>query len=92
MDEELRAAVRRVYRLPGKRLLLLEESYEGGVETGERVEVQLPDGRAVEAEVDGVAWGSSFGSGRNPPMTLVVLWSDADPDPDEGAPVRGVPR
>lgn len=92
MDDKLRASVRRVYRLPGKRLLLLEESYEGGVEMGDRVEVTLGDGRALEVEVDGVAWGSSFGAARNPPLTLVVVWNDADPEPDEGASVRGIPR
>jgi hypothetical protein len=91
VDDELRAAVRRVYRLPGKRLLLLEDTYEGGVEAGDQIEVALPDGRLARAKVDGVAWGSAFGMGRNPPLTLVVLWND-DPDPERGAAVRAVPK
>lgn len=91
VDDELRAAVRRVYRLPGKRLLLLEDSYEGGVEMGDEIEVGLPDGRSARVPVDGVAWGSAFGLGRNPPLTLIVLWSD-EPDPEKGAVVRAVPR
>lgn len=91
MDDLLRAAVRRVYRLPGKRLLLLEDSYEGSVETGEDIEVALPDGRMTRAKVDGVAWGSSFGARSNPPLTLIVLWND-EPDPEPGAIVRGLAR
>jgi len=91
VDDELRAAVRRVYRLPGKRLLLLEDTYEGGVETGDEVEVELPDGRTTRRKVDGVAWGSSFGAGPNPPLTLIVLWGE-EPDPERGAKVRALPR
>lgn len=88
MDDLLRATVRRTYRLPGKRLLLLEDSYEGGVEQGDRVEVGLPDGRHASVSVEGVAWGSSF-SAENPPLTLVIPWGE-DPDPEPGASVRGV--
>lgn len=90
MNDDLRATVRRTYRLPGKRLLLLEDSYEGGVEQGDDVEVALPGGRVVRAKVEGVAWGSSM-SADNPPLTLVVPWGD-DPDPEPGASVRAVAR
>jgi hypothetical protein len=88
LDDDLRATVRRTYRLAGKRLLLLEDSYEGGVEQGDRVEVALPGGRRAVVAVEGVAWGSSF-SAENPPLTLVLPWGD-DPDPEPGASVRGV--
>ncbi len=88
MNDELRATVRRTYRLPGKRLLLLEDTYEGGVEQGDRVEVALPGGRKLVVEVEGVAWGSSF-SAENPPLTLVLPWAE-EPDPEPGASVRGV--
>ncbi len=88
MDDRLRATVRRTYRLPGKRLLLLEDSYTGGVEAGERVEVELPGGALTEVAVEGVAWGSAF-TAENPPLTLIVPWGDA-PDPEPGASVRDV--
>ena len=88
MDELLSATVRRTYCLPGKRLLLLEDTYEGGVEQGDEVEVALPDGRALRVAVEGVAWGSSF-QAVNPPLTLVLPWGE-DPDPEPGARVRGV--
>lgn len=91
MSDELRAVVRRVYRLAGKRLLLLEDDYEGGVESGDEVEIDLSGGGSVRVNVEGVAWGSSFGAGPNPPLTLVVPWGD-EPDPEDGARVRGVSR
>lgn len=88
MDDRLRAVVRRTYRLPGKRLLLLEDTYEGGVEQGERVEIDLPEGRSAIVSVEGVAWGSAF-KADNPPLTLIVPWGE-EPDPEPGARVRGV--
>jgi hypothetical protein len=90
LEFDLRATVRRTYRLPGKRLLLLEDSYEGGVETGDWIQIGLPDGRQLRARIDGVAWGSAY-SAENPPLTLICLWND-DPDPPPGSTVRSEPR
>lgn len=90
MDDHLRATVRRTYPLSGKRVLLLEDTYEGGVEAGDVVEVALSPERTVRVTVDGVAWGSSF-TKDNPPLTLIVHWGD-EPDPMVGASVRGVKR
>ncbi len=89
MEFDLRAVVRRTYRLPGKRLLLLEDSYQGGIEAGEWVEIGMPDGEKLRAKVEGVAWGSAF-SAENPPITLILPWDDA-PDPLPGASVRSAP-
>lgn len=88
MDDRLLATVRRTYQLPGKRLLLLEDTYSGGVESGERVEIELPEERRVQVLVDSVAWGSAYRA-ENPPLTLIVLWGD-EPDPPPGSKVRGV--
>ncbi len=88
MEEELRGTVRHTYRLAGKRLILLEEDYVGGVESGDRVELRLPGDRSLEVVVDGVAWGSAMAA--NPPLTLIVAWGDL-PDPEPGSPVRGLP-
>ena len=87
-NDPLRAVVTRTYRLGAKRLLVLADDYEGGVDVGDRVQVELADGRTAEVAVDGVAWGSSYDA-RNPPLTIVAVWDDADPDPLEGAKVVG---
>lgn len=88
MDDELRGRVRRTYSLPGKRLLLLDDDYEGGVESGDEIEVGVGE-RDVRVVVESVAWGSAISA--SPPVTLIVPWGD-DPDPEAGALVRGVPR
>jgi hypothetical protein len=88
LEIDLRASVRRTYRLAGKRLLLLDDSYEGGAESGDWIEVELPDASKLRVQIEGIAWGSAFGA-QKPPLTLIVPWGD-DPDPAAGASVRGV--
>lgn len=86
MAEGFKAKVRRAYPLEGKRVLILQDGYEGDVEAGDAVEVVLPAG-AVRGQVATVAWGSAFHA-ESPPLTIVVTGLDADPS--EGALVRGV--
>jgi hypothetical protein len=88
VESDLRASVRHIYRLPGKRLLLLDDGYEGGVEAGDWIELSSPAGTTMRVQVDSVAWGSSF-KALNPPLTLVCKWGN-DPDPEPGSKVRSV--
>lgn len=89
MEFDLRAKVRRTYRLSGKRLLLLDDTYEGGVEGGDWIELTAPSGRTTQVQVESVAWGSAF-KASNPPLTLIVEWQE-DVDPEPGSTVKTIP-
>jgi hypothetical protein len=79
--EGFKAKVRRAYPLDGKRVLILQEDYEGDIEAGDTLEVTMPDGPA-KVQVATVAWGSAFHA-ESPPLTLVV--EGLDDNPAEGA-------
>ena len=87
-SSNLRGTVRQVYQLPGKRLLVLDDNYEGDVEAGDWVEVTSPEGRSHRVQIDSVALGSAVKS-LNPPLTLICIWGDA-PEPVPGSGVRGI--
>jgi len=84
--EGFKAKVRRAYPLDGKRVLILQDGYEGDIEAGDPVEVALASG-AVRAEIATVAWGSAFHA-ESPPLTIVV--TGLEEDPAEGTAVRGL--
>ena len=77
-----RARVRQVYALPDRHLLILE-SYEGDVGTGDTLSVELADG-ALLVTVRDLAWGSAFSG--DPPLTLIVDRIEG-PLPESGASV-----
>ena len=83
------AKIRRVYRLADTQLVVLKEGYEGDVGPGDRLEVELPEGAAVEVEVKDLAWGSAFHVDQ-PPLTLIVVGLDPEQEPADGASVRAV--
>lgn len=74
MDRQFRGIVGRTYVLQGDRVLIMQ-SYEGDIEAGDVVEVELPAGNAA-ITVKKVAWGSAFNA-ESPPLTLIVEPVDA---------------
>ena len=74
MDKLFRGVVGRTYVLQGDRVLIMK-SYEGDIEPGDVVEVELPAGNAP-ITVKKVAWGSAFNA-ESPPLTLIVEPVDA---------------
>jgi hypothetical protein len=77
----------RSYLLEGRRVLILQEGYEGDIEIGESVDIELPAGETKRGEVVNIAWGSAFHA-DSPPLTLVV--AGVDDEPAEAGRVSGV--
>ncbi len=86
MAEAFKAKVRRAYPLDGKRVLILQDGYEGDIEAGDILQVTMPDGPA-KVQVATVAWGSAFHA-ESPPLTLVV--EGLEDNPAEGAAISGI--
>lgn len=64
------ATVRPAYAIEPGHVVLILERYTGDVDVGDSIAVSH-DGRAAEARVVNVAWGSTFGVEASP-LTLVV--------------------
>lgn len=88
MAAGFRARVARSYVLKGQRVLVLREGYEGDIEVGDRVELDVGGAEPARGIVASIAWGSAFHA-EDPPLTLVVD-GVADADPVADAEVRGL--
>ncbi len=77
------ARLRQHYRLEEVDLFVLEETYDGDVGPGDKLQIELPAGGTKSFRVHDIAWGSSFGS-NNPPLTLIVKGLDGQ-EPAPGA-------
>lgn len=85
MARAFRGTIRKSYAMGEHRALVLDEKYEGDIESGDRLEVELPSGELAQVEVVSLAWGSAFRA-TSPPLTLVV--QGLDDSPAEGAVIR----
>ena len=73
-NKRFEGIVGRTYVLQGDRVLIMK-SYEGDIEPGDVIEVDLPAGNA-SITIKKVAWGSAFNA-ESPPLTLIVEPVDA---------------
>jgi hypothetical protein len=86
MAEAFVGTIQRSYQLEGNHVVILRESYEGEVEIGDWIAVELPGGDTGRGRVKSIAWGSAFDA-QSPPLTLVVEGLTAVPEAN--ASVRG---
>jgi hypothetical protein len=85
MTRAFRGRVRKAYPLGEHRALVFDDQYEGDIESGDRLSVDLGGGASATVEVVSLAWGSAFRA-DSPPLTLVV--NGLDDEKVEGAEVR----
>ena len=85
MTRAFRATVRKAYPMGEHRALVLDDQYEGDIESGDRLAVDLPGGAHATVEVVSLAWGSAFRA-DSPPLTLVV--DGLDDQKVDGAEIR----
>ena len=86
MGIDFKATIGSSYPLRDQRVLLLETDFEGSIEAGDWIEMDLPSRRATRVQVKSIGWGSAFQAHAAKLMLIVTGLPEA---PADGTELRG---
>ena len=86
MGTDFRATLASSYPLRDQRVLLLETDFEGTIEAGDWIEMDLPAGGPIRVQVKSLGWGSAFQAHA---AKLMLVVAGLPEPPSDGSELRG---